>query len=393
MNNERSSSPILESRGAIRVAMLLTASLALAFLLTGILQTARADTLTVDTLLDESDSSCSDDRSLRDAIAAASTGDTISFGITGTIVLSDALGPLPIDEDLTIVGPVEGGITLDGNRSTRVLSVASGITLHLQNIVIANGSHTQGAGIYNYGGTVQITNSTLSSNHVDDSQSYGGGVYNNGGMLIVESSTFFSNAATSIWSYGGAIYNDGGTVVITNTTFASNKASSSSEGRGGGIYNWNNGVFTITNSTFSGNIASHGAGAIQNQWGNVTLRNTIIAHSTASADCVGTITNGGNNIDSSTSCGWGSDNGSMSDTDPQLGPLTSNSSSTQLFPLLTGSHAIDGVIYNAPNGCPTTDQRSRQRPIDGNRDGTAACDIGSYEVPWSVHLPLTSRDS
>jgi len=55
--------------------------------------------------------------------------------------------------------------------------------------------------------------------------------------------------------------------------------------------------------------------------------------------------------------------------------------------------AIDGATCNAPNGCPATDQRGVARPIDGNGDGNALYDIGTYEAPimYTIYLPIVIR--
>ena len=70
------------------------------------------------------------------------------------------------------------------------------------------------------------------------------------------------------------------------------------------------------------------------------------------------------------------------------------------FALLPGSPAIDA---GNPAGCTddlggplTDDQRGTSRPLDGNNDGTAVCDIGSYEVdpfrPLTLsYLPICVR--
>ena len=109
--------------------------------------------------------------------------------------------------------------------------------------------------------------------------------------------------------------------------------------------------------------------------GTVTLLNTIVANSTGgNCESVVGITNGGNNIDDGTTCGWGSADGSMSGTDPLLGALADNGGPTQTFALLAGSPAIDGVTFNAPNGTPSTDQRGVARP-HGVR-----YDIGAFEL-------------
>jgi hypothetical protein len=38
-----------------------------------------------------------------------------------------------------------------------------------------------------------------------------------------------------------------------------------------------------------------------------------------------------------------------------------------------------------------TDQRGRPRTVDGDRDGTAVCDIGAFEVQIKTYLPLIER--
>jgi hypothetical protein len=81
-------------------------------------------------------------------------------------------------------------------------------------------------------------------------------------------------------------------------------------------------------------------------------------------------------IQSGPTCGFTdpSDHGS---TAPQLGPLQDNGGPTPTLALLAGSPAIDAGSGDCPP--PGTDQRGVARPVDGNEDGTAACDIGAFE--------------
>ena len=95
---------------------------------------------------------------------------------------------------------------------------------------------------------------------------------------------------------------------------------------------------TVVNSTITLNFSLEAAGIRKsdNLDSTLTLTNTIVT-ANSSENCGGTIINGGNNIDSGTTCGWGSSDGSLSDTNPQLGPLADNGGPTQTHALLPGS--------------------------------------------------------
>ncbi len=401
--------------------------------------------------------------SLREAIAQADMNidaDTITFSVSGTIVLTSTLPP--ISGTLTI----DGGrlITVSGASAYQVLHVNPGAALTLNAIAIADGAsdsgggidnegtltmttstlidnsaHVGGGGIFN-GGTLTVIDCTFSGNMSDLELTYstmrgggggGGGIYNNG-TLTVTDSTFSGNNAVSqvlgpsiVGDGGGGIYNNG-TLTVTNSTFSSNYVTGFAIlyccpepffVYGGGISN--QGILTITNSTFAGNSATmlcsgptghtealnslpgisvnsipassdclfDGYGGGIYNAGTVTLRNTIVANSPVGDNCYGGVTNGGNNLDSGTSCGWGTDNGSLSKVDPLLFGLADNGGSTLTMRLWPGSPATDGVTFSAPNDCPATDQRGVPRPT-GPR-----CDIGAYEadVPLHFYLPVVVR--
>ena len=246
--------------------------------------------------------------------------------------------PLTLAQDVIIDGSYLGAtITLsgdtnnDGTGDVQVFTVNSGVTVTLKNLTLSEGAaSTNGGGIYN-AGTLTVTNSTFSGN----------------------------SASTN----GGGIYN-AGTLTVINSTFSGNSASTN----GGGIYNA--GTLTVINSTFSGNSASTSGGGVYNAGGTANLKNTILS-SNSGGNCAGAITDGGNNIDDGTTCGFGTADGSLSSTNPQLGALTG---SPAYFPLNSNSPAIDGVTDNIPNSAPATDQRGLSRPQ------AAGYDIGAYEV-------------
>jgi hypothetical protein len=106
--------------------------------------------------------------------------------------------------------------------------------------------------------------------------------------------------------------------------------------------------------------------------GAATFRSTILAANTP-ANCAGlapgTLSSGGTNLDSATSCAFVGA-GDLASTDPFLDVLADNGGSTKTRALKPGSPAIDVA---AAAGCPASDQRGTARPQG------AGCDIGAYE--------------
>ncbi len=380
-----------------------------------------AATITVTTLVDEdvANGFCS----LREAIVAANTNaayngcgagtvgmDTITFGVTGTIVLSSTLSEMnPISESLTIQGPV-GGITISGNNAMRVLTAYAwnlsdpGPTVNLTDLTIANGNYNGGAGgLFAYNATVNITNTTFIGNSAPGNSA--GAIFSNGGILNVTKSTFYNNSAFdggAIFSQltavtltqstfngniasdaGGAVYNtatSGFGLVIINSTFYSNTA-----GSGGAIVNQN--TTKLINSTLSNNTGIMNTGAITIPNGTVSLYNTIIANSVSGQNCGGggALFDNGNNLQFggtvANSCGV-----SIPTADPKLAAFGNYGGTTKTMPLLPGSPAIDGgndtVCTTAyPLGANNVDQRGTLRPQG------AHCDIGATESAY-LFLPL-----
>src|SRR5438067_2963543 len=115
--------------------------------------------------------------SLRATIAAAASGDSIVFNVTGAITLTT--GELAIGKDLAIKGPA-GGITISGGDTSRVLNVTAGI-VNLDRLNITGGRAsgfgspaTEGGAIRNHG-TPTVSNSTLSNNSARTTEFAGAG--------------------------------------------------------------------------------------------------------------------------------------------------------------------------------------------------------------------------
>ncbi len=322
--------------------------------------------------------------SLRDALASAGAGDTIEFSVSGTITLTSQL---TISQNLTINGTGKS-IIIDGNNAYRVFCVTTAtvnfIALTIQHgnpSETCAGNKTYGGGIFNSGGTVSITNSTLSANQA--TAYYAGAVYNFSGTMNITNSTLSGNSAAD---RGGAAYNNSGTMNITNSTLSGNSTPS----RGGGIYSL--GTLKLLNSTLSGNSSSEGGG-IYFRSGTVEVQNTIIAENTGTAgpnlyNYGPSFTSLGNNLIGDDDGGNGFTNGvngdlvgdTISPLDPLLGALSNNGGTTQTRALLAGSPAIDAGDDTACAASPVNavDQRGTARP-----QGTH-CDIGAFEVVASA---------
>ncbi|CAG0934367.1 hypothetical protein TFLX_03456 [Thermoflexales bacterium] len=264
--------------------------------------------------------------------------------------------------------------------STNGGGIDTTVALELINTTfISNTAGFRGGGVNNYVGAMSISNSSFSWNVAG---AYGGGVSNDAGVATIGGSTFNDNAAPN----GGGLQNSG-TLNLTNSTVSGNRASA---GNGGGVY-WVAGSIGLVNTTLINNLATAEGGNVYAGGSaniSITLKNTLVAQG-APNNCDAAVSSQGNNLDSANTCGFNAA-GDKINVNPQLGPLQNNGGATWTQALLAGSPAIDA---GTNSGCPITDQRGVARPIDGNRDGNAVCDIGAYEAPpqWQVFLPLVKR--
>lgn len=371
-----------------------------------------------------------------------------------------AAGDLDITTAMMFIGKGSGTTVIDAKGLDRVFHVLNGSDVVFQGLTITggdtiSGTNQDGAGIYNYAGSIALVGCVLSQNSaarwgggvenlgdatltdctlLANTAEYGGGVDNYNGTLTLENCTLSGNSALE----GGAIYNDG-VMTLNSSTLSENSAE-----YGGGIENW--GKATLTDCTVSGNSADADGGGIYNDFytdetSSITLNSVTITENTADFDHDGNGTGGGihnatggaatvtlgntivalntnGSVDSSDDCtldfvskgynligvcdapnctGFSTAGDllgtSASPIDPRLGSLQNNGGLTETRALLEGSPAIDA----GDGTCPATDQRGLLRPQG------AACDIGAFEFGnpkiilssgWNLFsLPLLPSDT
>ncbi|MFN8434635.1 MAG: sortase [Anaerolineales bacterium] len=283
-------------------------------------------------------------------------------------------------------------VTTNTNDGGAIFQVDGNLTITNSRFT-SNSTRDDGGAISFTGTTLTITNSVFSSNTAGVGAAGGadGGAIFSTGTTVIKLSSFVNNSITMAADqtlHGGAV-STSGTLTVANSTFSGNSLTKSTTGggnvQGGAIYATANA--TVHNVTFSGNSVSESGtgtadgGTIYRQGGTFSVANSILYNGTengAGGNCGGTITNSGNNITYlANDCGVG-----LTNSDPLLDTLTV--STPQYFPLRPGSPALDAGS-NAICGTATTtnnqSQNSVTRSVDANGDGTATCDIGSYEAP------------
>ncbi len=205
--------------------------------------------------------------------------------------------------------------------------------------------------------------------------------------------------------YGGAIFS-GGPASLVNSTFGGNTGRGGTGGGGGagsdfwwqGVhYHWDDGhpglpgeavaaiwsdtgsSIDLTNCTVALNLGSSAATARGSIGGSsIRMINTLLATNSPN-NAEPPIMDLGHNLSSDASVPLPGV-GSLTNTDPRLGPLADNGGPTLTMALLAESPAIDAADTAS---APITDQRGFPRPV-----GQAA-DIGAFEFPPTAPTIVT----
>ncbi len=271
----------------------------------------------------------------------------------------------------TVVDANGHRVTLSGGNQVRLFYVPTNVTLTLLNLTIANGYSSNGAGIFNDGGTLNLLGITFQSNSASLSRTdpnipvEGGAIFNRGGTVNATNCVFSSNAASqpvntlsqagtvAAPAVGGAIRNESGDVNLHGCNFVGNQACGSSgtgstpqngsAGCGGAIHNSD--TLNVANCRFESNAAKGGTagsacsgcggpagvasgGAIHNA-GLLALRGSLFLNNSAL---------GGQGSDATSYGGWGVSGGTAyGGALCNLGALTASGST------FIGNSAVGGV--------------------------------------------------
>jgi len=345
-----------------------------------------------------------------------------NLSISGsTFTDNSAIGNVPANSQ-------GGAIYMDGLRDTGGSFSISGSTF------TGNTTYNSGGAIYvnlyENNSPFTVDNSSFINNAVIGGTGAQGGAISGGGTNIggstgnpsitITNSLFSGNSVRRSGSpqdgSGGAVaFAQRARITIANVTFTGNTAFGTSwNANGGAVYILNNTEqFQIINSTIANNHAGWVGGGVINstlpssQTPGGIIRNTIFANNTADngtndwdiqQHCGAIVTNngvsvipplvdGGNNLQfpnrnpnlnywNETVCASG-----ITIADAQLDPLANNGGPTQTRALAAGSPAIDAgnnTVCAAPP-INNLDQRGQTRPVDGDGNASAVCDIGAFE--------------
>lgn len=281
---------------------------------------------------------------------------------------------------------IAGGVATGGGNGYAPYGggIISFGTLTLRNCRISSNSAFWGGGVANFNaGPLTLSNCVVSSN---SSLQEGGGIYNYGSPAFIVGSAIVGNVVGVQGGSGGLVGSGfhGGSLVISNSTVSSNQGGCgitcfcgtvlvvSCTIAGNSSYgllhecSWPESTVTIRNSIFSGSggaAFSDCAGSFVSQDHNLIQNNYYDPFF---------------NVPDATFTG--ETNHNIYGQDPRLGPLADNGGPTPTHALRFDSPAIDA----GHSGGATTDQRGLPRPIDDtnapNAGGGDGCDIGAYEA-------------
>jgi len=323
------------------------------------------------------------------------TGLTIANG--RTTADNDSGGAIKCLTALTLIDSVVTGSSTAGATAPGGGVFTATTTLLTRSTVSGNwteGYGSLGGGVMVVFGLATLTDSTISDNWTEGDTAGGGGLVEFWGWFdaTLINSTISGNATYGDASQAGG-FAAGGNAFVINSTVSGNSTHGYNSGDGftdAGAFSVTGNV-TLINSTIVDNIPAQGGPSINLATPDTTLltaTNSILANSGRGAAplCSRAIDVGSStrNLATDDSCGTDTLIGAAPSAfeDLALAELADNGGATKTHALLAGSVAIDAGDTDACAAAPISnlDQRGGVRPVDGDGDGTAICDVGSFEA-------------
>lgn len=380
--------------------------------------------------------SCADDLSagtLRVVVANAAAADTIDLDsqlACSTITLDPNRGEIATSRNLTLIGPSDRTVTIQGNGNARVFDVTSG-SIGVTNLTVSGGGGVIKGGCILASQSAVLDHSTVSQCTLvaptqSSPMSAGAGIYASSVTLtngsIVADNQAYLGSKTKYIAYGGGVFatasfscsdstisgnsaligggvSGKGSIAFDRCTVASNAALG---GGGIGVFNAT-GSITVKQSTISGNMAPFRGGAIYSTVALSMYNSTVVSNACSGNYAGGISSKVGITAFSSIIANNPGKNGTSFDIDIPYSATLSGANNNIIY---TNTTPLPGVItvtadpQLAPLGwhggptrtmaplatSPVLDQGSNpqsfttdQRGAGFAREVAAATDIGAYE--------------
>jgi hypothetical protein len=218
---------------------------------------------------------------VREAVAGASSGDTIDLTALSGCTITLAAGEIAVAVDnLTVEGPADASLTLSGNHASRIFHHTGHGLLTLDHLAITEGnyatpvedkyvSYVGTGGAVHSEGSVTLSNSSVTNSSVCNGKptaGYGGGVFAEGDVSVIQSTLSGNTACGAIEPvvfiinyHGGA---GGGVLALGNVyvSYSTISGNSAFAKGGGGVYG--QGYITVVHSEITNNDAFQKGGGV-----------------------------------------------------------------------------------------------------------------------------------
>ena len=298
-----------------------------------------------------------------------------------------------------------------GNGASGGALVATAVSGSITGNTIDGNSTTDSNSTGGFGGGLFIDgcpNISIKGNKLtNNNATFGGGIAMRSSSVTLESNTFTTNTASGVSGLGGGIYDYDGTVDITNNLVDTNHSQGSDKAPGAGICLVNSRKVTVSGNTVSNNVSSgnqyYGGGLYAYQVTNLAITgNTFVANSGLDGGGIAIIQSNptiSSNYFSGNKARWGGgiygwqmsptieDNifdGNVSSDNPLSGPLQYPGGGAILFDESSGIIRNNDIRNNRTQGTASKTAwgggvdlfKSQSVTVEGNRIRANTADIG-----------------